>query len=53
VPLADYGVADIVREYRAEKPCAPYCTVSCVHQASFADFWRAPQKPGPTAIAAE
>jgi MoaA/NifB/PqqE/SkfB family radical SAM enzyme len=53
VPLADYTATDIAREYRTEKPCAPYCTVSCVHQASFADFWRARQKPGPAAMAAE
>ncbi len=44
VPLADYGAADIAREYRTQKPCAPFCTVSCVHQASFLDAWRAPQK---------
>ena len=44
IPLLDYGRADIEREYRSEKPCAPYCTVSCVHQASFLDAWRAPQR---------
>jgi hypothetical protein len=27
----------------SEKPCAPYCTVSCVHYVSYFDFWRAPQ----------
>jgi MoaA/NifB/PqqE/SkfB family radical SAM enzyme len=44
IPLLDYGRADIEREYRSEKACAPYCTVSCVHQASFLDAWRAPQR---------
>jgi MoaA/NifB/PqqE/SkfB family radical SAM enzyme len=44
IPLLEYGRADIEREYRAEKPCAPFCTVSCVHQASFLDAWRAPQR---------
>jgi MoaA/NifB/PqqE/SkfB family radical SAM enzyme len=44
IPLLDYGRADIEREYRAEKSCAPFCTVSCVHQASFLDAWRAPQR---------
>jgi MoaA/NifB/PqqE/SkfB family radical SAM enzyme len=44
VPLLDYGVADIQREYRTAKACAPFCTVSCVHQASFLDAWRAPQR---------
>ncbi len=42
-PLAEYTVADIKREYRTEKSCAPQCTVSCVHQISYLDFWRAPQ----------
>jgi MoaA/NifB/PqqE/SkfB family radical SAM enzyme len=42
-PLADYSVEDIRREYLSEKPCAPYCTVSCVHYVSYFDFWRAPQ----------
>jgi MoaA/NifB/PqqE/SkfB family radical SAM enzyme len=44
IPLADYGARDIVREYETEKACAPFCTVSCVHQASFPDFWRGKQK---------
>jgi MoaA/NifB/PqqE/SkfB family radical SAM enzyme len=44
IPLLDYGRADIEREYRSEKACAPYCTVSCVHQASFLDAWRSPQR---------
>jgi MoaA/NifB/PqqE/SkfB family radical SAM enzyme len=46
VPLADYGVADLRREFRTEKSCAPNCTISCVHQTSLVDFWRAPQKLG-------
>ena len=43
VPLADYTVEDIQREFLTEKGCAPSCTISCVHQVSFIDFWRAPQ----------
>ena len=31
------------REYLTEKPCAPYCTVSCVHYVSYFDFWRGKQ----------
>ncbi|HYP05884.1 MAG TPA: radical SAM protein [Bryobacteraceae bacterium] len=42
-PLGQYTVEDIRREYLTEKGCAPYCTVSCVHQVSYLDFWRAPQ----------
>jgi MoaA/NifB/PqqE/SkfB family radical SAM enzyme len=41
--LAEYTVEDIRREYITEKSCAPLCTVSCVHQISYFDFWRAPQ----------
>ena len=43
VPLEQYTAADIRREYLSEKPCAPYCTVSCVHYVSYFDFFRAPQ----------
>lgn len=42
-PLEEYTVEDIRREFVTEKGCAPYCTVSCVHQTSYMDFWRAPQ----------
>lgn len=40
IPLADYGLADIRREFMTPKACAPMCTVSCVHQTSFLDRWR-------------
>ena len=46
-PLEDYTVENIREAYNAEKPCAPLCTVSCVHKVSATDFWRDPQ----TAIA--
>jgi MoaA/NifB/PqqE/SkfB family radical SAM enzyme len=42
-PLERYTVEDIRREYLTEKSCAPHCTVSCVHQVSYLDYWRAPQ----------
>ena len=42
-PLDQYTAADIRREYLSEKPCAPYCTVSCVHYVSYFDFFRSPQ----------
>jgi len=41
--LDEYTVEDIRREYLTVKGCAPYCTVSCVHQVSYMDFWRDPQ----------
>lgn len=44
IPLAQYTREDIRREFLTEKSCAPHCTVSCVHQTSTMDFWRAPQK---------
>jgi MoaA/NifB/PqqE/SkfB family radical SAM enzyme len=47
VPLEKYTVDDIRREYLTEKSCAPHCTVSCVHQVSILDSWRAPQQPAP------
>ena len=43
VPLAEYTTEDVKHEFITEKYCAPNCTVSCVHQTSFMDFWRAPQ----------
>ncbi|HYW43062.1 MAG TPA: radical SAM protein [Bryobacteraceae bacterium] len=49
-PLADYTVEDIRREYRTAKSCAPRCTVACVHQVSYIDFWRGPQEAAPAAI---
>ena len=42
-PLAQYTQADLDREFLSEKSCAPNCTVSCVHQISYIDHWRAPQ----------
>ena len=43
IPLAEYTREDLRREYNTEKPCAPYCTVSCVQQVSMLDNWRSPQ----------
>jgi MoaA/NifB/PqqE/SkfB family radical SAM enzyme len=43
IPLEKYTVQDLRREYVTEKSCAPHCTVSCVHQVSIFDSWRAPQ----------
>jgi MoaA/NifB/PqqE/SkfB family radical SAM enzyme len=52
VPLATYTRDDLRREYLTEKSCAPNCTVSCVHQVSIFDSWRAPQNPAPPIPAA-
>src|SRR6201997_890358 len=45
IPLGTYTREDLRREYLTEKSCAPNCTVSCVHQVSIFDSWRAPQHP--------
>ena len=52
VPLATYTRDDLRSEYLTEKSCAPHCTVSCVHQVSIFDSWRAPQHPAPPVPAA-
>ena len=49
-PLADYTVEDVRREYRTEKSCAPHCTVACVHQISYMDFWRDKQDLAPAPV---
>jgi MoaA/NifB/PqqE/SkfB family radical SAM enzyme len=43
VPLENYTIDDIRREFATPKSCAPYCTVGCVHRVSTMDFWRSPQ----------
>ena len=40
IPLADYTREHLERENKAVKSCAPYCTVSCVHQVSMVDHLR-------------
>ncbi|MFY9950622.1 MAG: radical SAM protein [Candidatus Sulfotelmatobacter sp.] len=52
VPLATYTRDDMRREYLTEKSCAPHCTVSCVHQVSIFDSWRAPQHAAPPTVPA-
>jgi MoaA/NifB/PqqE/SkfB family radical SAM enzyme len=46
IPLENYSIDDIKREFATPKSCAPYCTVGCVHRVSTMDFWRAPQEVG-------
>jgi MoaA/NifB/PqqE/SkfB family radical SAM enzyme len=49
-PLLEYTREDIRREYRTAKGCAPRCTVACVHQISYFDFWRGPQDLEPAEV---
>ena len=50
VPLETYSIDDIRREFATPKPCAPYCTVGCVHRVSTMDFWRSPQNSQPDCL---
>ena len=52
-PLEEYSVADIRREYITQKSCAPMCTISCVHQISYFDFFRGKQTLSVEPIPAE
>ena len=40
IPLDRYTREDLEREAAREKPCAPYCTISCVHQTAMLDGFR-------------
>jgi MoaA/NifB/PqqE/SkfB family radical SAM enzyme len=40
IPLASYTPDDLERESKAVKPCAPYCSISCVHQVAALDALR-------------
>ncbi len=51
IPLAEYTLEDLRREYLTEKPCAPLCTVSCSQQVAMLDNWRAPQTLRPRPVA--
>ena len=44
IPLEDYTLEHIKREFNTEKPCAKYCTIACVQQVAMMDNWRAPQQ---------
>jgi MoaA/NifB/PqqE/SkfB family radical SAM enzyme len=53
IRLTDYTVEQRRREFLTKKACAPGCTVSCVHQISVVDFWRAAQNLEPPLPPAE
>ncbi|HEX4749297.1 MAG TPA: radical SAM protein [Bryobacteraceae bacterium] len=40
IPLQDYTVEDLLREGARPKGCAPFCTISCVHQTAMLDSFR-------------
>jgi len=37
IPLADYTLEDVERQYAIQKSCAPSCGISCVHQTAMLD----------------
>jgi hypothetical protein len=41
IPLERYGREDLERQYHTPKPCAPFCTVGCVHRVAQVDDLRA------------
>jgi MoaA/NifB/PqqE/SkfB family radical SAM enzyme len=41
IPLMEYSHEDLVRERQKPKGCAPFCTISCVHQTAMLDDFRA------------
>ena len=40
IPLEKYTREDLEREYSTKKPCAPFCTISCVHRVAMIDLVR-------------
>lgn len=40
IPLEEYGREDVAREGASKKACAPFCTISCVHQTAMLDSFR-------------
>jgi len=40
IPLEKYSAVDLEREYSTTKPCAPFCTISCVHRVAMIDLLR-------------
>jgi MoaA/NifB/PqqE/SkfB family radical SAM enzyme len=49
IPLDVYSADDLAREADRIKPCAPFCTVSCVHQVAMLDDIR--ERPNETLAA--
>jgi hypothetical protein len=44
--LEQYTAEDVLRESSKKKGCAPFCTISCVHQTAMVDEFR--EKPRET-----
>lgn len=37
IPLSEYTQEDVERQYAIAKECAPFCSISCVHQTAMLD----------------
>lgn len=48
IPLKDYTVENIKLEFSTQKPCAPFCTISCVHKTAVLDNWRRDKQIDPS-----
>ena len=46
IPLEQYTRDDVLREAATPKSCAPFCTISCVHQTAMLDDFR--ERPSET-----
>ncbi len=44
IPLERYRREDLIREGAKPKACAPFCTISCVHQTAMLDSFRTQPK---------
>ena len=47
VPLADYSMSELKRQFDTKKDCNERCTVGCVRKASGPDSWRGQSQPDP------
>lgn len=43
IPIDQYTKDMVRQQFRTPKPCAPLCTVTCVHRVSAPDRWRGAQ----------
>ena len=50
IPLEQYGLADLQREYSSPKACASYCTLACANLVGLFDNWREPQTVQPQVV---
>ena len=47
VPLAEYSIQELQRQFETQKDCNAGCTVGCVRSCSAPDTWRAQNRPDP------